>query len=73
VQDASNASPVNLSSAIVDLNQVVRRRSIENARSADAVITGFCLLVCLLLNGTSALFRPLAKWSELQAVKYNVM
>jgi len=40
VQDASNASPVNLSSAIVDLNQVLRRRSIENVRSADAMVTG---------------------------------
>ena len=41
VQDASNASPVNLSSALVDLNHVLRRRSIENVRSADAVqVTG---------------------------------
>ena len=41
VQVASNASPVNLSSAIVDLNHVLRRRSIENVRSADAVhVTG---------------------------------
>jgi len=40
VQDASNASPVNLSSAIVDLNHVLRRRSIENVRPADAVVTG---------------------------------
>jgi len=40
VQDASHASPVNISSAIVDLNHVLRRRSIENVRSADAVVTG---------------------------------
>jgi len=40
VQDASNASPVNLSLAIVDLNHVLRRRSIENCRSADAVVFG---------------------------------
>jgi len=40
VQDQSYASPVNLSSAIVDLNLVIRRRSIENVRSADAVVTG---------------------------------
>jgi len=40
-QDASiNASPVNLSSAIVDLNHVLRLRSIENVRSTDAVVTG---------------------------------
>jgi len=39
VQDASNASPVNLSSAIVDVNHVLRRRIIENVRSADAVVT----------------------------------
>jgi len=32
VQDASNASLVNLSSAILDLNHVLRRRSIENVR-----------------------------------------
>jgi len=40
-QDASiNASSdVNLSSAIVDLNLVLRRRSIENVHSADAVVT----------------------------------
>jgi len=32
VQDANiNASPVNLSSAIVDLNHVLRRRSIEKS------------------------------------------
>ena len=30
VQDASNTSRVNLSSAIVDLNHVLRRRSIVN-------------------------------------------
>jgi len=37
-QDASiNASPVNLFSAIVDLNHVLRWRSIENARSAAEV------------------------------------
>jgi len=36
----SNASPVNLSSAIVDLNLVLRRRSIEIVRSADAVVNG---------------------------------
>jgi len=40
VQDASNASPVNPSSAIVDLNFVLRRRSIEIVRSAYAVVTG---------------------------------
>jgi len=51
VQDARNVSPVNLSSAIVDLNHVLRQRSIEIVRSADA----------------------LAKWSELCAVKFNVM
>jgi len=39
VQDESNANPVNLASAIVDLNHVLRRRSIENVRSADAVVT----------------------------------
>jgi len=40
-QDTSiNVSAVNLSSAIVDLNHVLRRRSIENVRSADAVVTG---------------------------------
>jgi len=39
VQDASYASPVNLSSADVDLNHVLRRRSIENVHSADAVVT----------------------------------
>jgi len=39
VQGASNSSPVNLSSAIVDLNHVLRRRSIENVRSAGAVVT----------------------------------
>jgi len=40
VQDASNPSPVNLSSAIVDLNHILRRRrpSIENVRCADAVV-----------------------------------
>jgi len=32
------SSPVNLSSAIVGLNHILRRRSSENARSADAVI-----------------------------------
>jgi len=31
VQDASNASPVNLSSAIIELNHVLRRRSIETS------------------------------------------
>jgi len=41
VQDASiNASPVIMSSVIVDLNHILRRRSIENVRSADAVVTG---------------------------------
>jgi len=40
VQDASNASPVNLSSAIVDLKHVLRRPSIQNVRSANAVVTG---------------------------------
>jgi len=40
VQDASHASPVNLSLASVDLNHVLRRRRIENIRSADAVVTG---------------------------------
>ena len=40
VQDASNTSRVNLSLAIVDLNHVLRRRSIENVRSADGVVTG---------------------------------
>jgi len=35
-----NASPVNLSSAIVDLNHVLRRSRIENVRSADAVVPG---------------------------------
>jgi len=39
VQDASNASLVNLSSTIVNLNHVIGRRSIENVRSADAVVT----------------------------------
>jgi len=41
-QDASiNASSdVNLSSAIVYLNHVLRRRNTENVRSADAVVTG---------------------------------
>jgi len=39
VQDTSNASPVNMFSAIVDLNHVLRRRSIENVCSADAVVT----------------------------------
>jgi len=39
MQDTSiNASPVNLSSATVDLNQVLRRRS--SVRSADVVVTG---------------------------------
>jgi len=37
VQDVCNANPVNLSS--VDLNLVLRRRSIEIVRSADAVVT----------------------------------
>jgi len=40
VQAVSNASPVNLSSAIVDLNHVLIRRSIENICSAVAVVTG---------------------------------
>jgi len=41
VQDANiNANPVNLSSAIVDLNHVLRRRIIEHIRSTDAVVTG---------------------------------
>jgi len=41
VQDASiNASPVNLSSASIDLNHVLRQHSIENVRFADAVVTG---------------------------------
>jgi len=41
VQDASiNANPVNLSSANVDLNRVLRRRSIEKVRSVGAVVTG---------------------------------
>jgi len=40
VQDASNTSPVNLSSAIVDLNHVLRTHSIEIFRSVDAVVTG---------------------------------
>jgi len=44
VQDTSNASPVNLPSAIVDLNQFLRRRSIEIVRSADAVVNGKELL-----------------------------
>jgi len=45
-QDANNASPVNLSSAIVDLNHVLRRRSIENVRSADAVMQHRNLDIC---------------------------
>jgi len=47
VQDACNASPVNLSSAIVDLNHVLRRRSIENVRPADAVVTGKVVRITL--------------------------
>jgi len=39
MQDASSASPANLSSADVDLNHVLRRHSIENVRSAGAVVT----------------------------------
>jgi len=41
VQDAINASPVNLSSAIVDLSHLslMTAYSIENVRSADAVVS----------------------------------
>jgi len=48
VEDASNVSSVNLYSAIVDLNHVLRRRSIESVRSADAVVP--CKVVRTLSN-----------------------
>ena len=72
VQDASNASPVDLSLVIVDLNHVLRRRNIENVRSADAVVTGkvVCTLSSNLMLGY--LFVHCSKASTaLLAVKMN--
>ena len=40
LQEASKASPVNLSPVIVNLNHVLRRRGMENVLSAEAVVTG---------------------------------
>ena len=40
VREASKASPVNLSSLIVDRHHVFKRRNMENVLSAEAEVTG---------------------------------
>jgi len=69
VQDASNASHVNLSSAIVDLNHVLRRRSIENVRSADAAVTGTVVRTLSSNPPDSPLFETLCRTADEELFK----